>query len=174
VLGAFLARVTGRTVADYMREKLTIPLGFEHEGAWVTDADGVEMSFGGLNLTARDYARLGELYRNEGVWAGTPVVPASWVKDSVTIDADIRRPGRPIVGGHPIDIGYGYQWWVPEGDQGDFAALGVYNQLIYVLPAAGCVIVKLSANRRYGTSTLESVNRDVENVAFLRAIARSL
>jgi hypothetical protein len=32
--------------------------------------------------------------------------------------------------------------------------------------------VKLSANRRYGTTTDESTNRDLENVAFLRAIAR--
>ena len=42
----------------------------------------------------------------------------------------------------------------------------------YVDPASNTTIVKLSANRRYGTTTDESTNRDLENVAFLRAIAR--
>ena len=31
-------------------------------------------------------------------------------------------------------IGYGYQWWIPEGDQGEFMAIGVYGQWIYVNP----------------------------------------
>ncbi|MDQ1594382.1 MAG: hypothetical protein QOH40_938, partial [Arthrobacter pascens] len=52
--------------------------------------------------------------------------------------------------------------------------IGVYNQLIYVLPEARAVIVKLSANRKYGTSPDEATNQDVENVACLRAIAESL
>jgi hypothetical protein len=44
---------------------------------------------------------------------------------------------------------------------------------VYVNPETATTIVKLSANRRYGTSTAESANRDVENVEFLRAIASS-
>ena len=58
------------------------------------------------------------------------------------------------------------------GDEGDYAAIGVYNQFVYVDPASNTTIVKLSANRRYGTSSEESTNREMETVAFLRAIAQ--
>lgn len=171
VLGALLTRATGRTVADYMREKLVEPLGFESPGYWITDVRGTEMSYGGLNLTARDFARLGELYRNGGTWHGRRIVSEEWIRASTRVDDPIREPGKPIVGDHPIDLGYGYQWWIPPGGRGDFSAIGVLNQLVYVDPASRTTIVKLSANRKYGTSSSESTNRDLENVAFLRAIA---
>jgi len=81
---------------------------------------------------------------------------------------------RGVVSDHEWDLGYGYQWWLPEMDEGEFSAIGIYNQLVYVHRPTRAVIVKLSANRTYGTSTEEHANRDLENVAFLRAFARSL
>lgn len=174
VLGALLARATGRSVADYMREKLVEPLGFESPGFWITDLRGTEMSYGGLNLTARDFAKLGELYRNGGMWEGRRIVSEDWVRRSTRVDSPIREPGRTIVGDHPVDLGYGYQWWLPAGPRGDFCALGVLNQLIYVDPRTSTTIVKLSANRNYGTSNDEATGRDMENIEFLRAIAMHL
>ncbi len=38
------------------------------------------MAFGGLTATARDYAKLGELYRNGGNWHGRQIVPQEWVE----------------------------------------------------------------------------------------------
>jgi CubicO group peptidase (beta-lactamase class C family) len=174
ILGALIAHATGRTVSDYMAEKLVEPLGFETPSYWLTDMRGTEMSYAGLNLTARDYARLGELYRNDGMWRGRRIIDQQWVRSSTTIDSPRREAGRPIVGGHEIDLGYGYQWWIPAGHHGDYCAVGVLNQLIYVDPDTRTTIVKLSANRAYGTSDDESTNRDIENVAFLRAIAQSV
>ncbi|MET8427633.1 serine hydrolase [Nocardia sp. NPDC004860] len=173
ILGALIAHATGKSVTEYMKNKLVDPLGFESAGYWITDALGTEMTYAGLNLTARDFAKLGELYRNNGVWQGTQIVSAQWVKDSTTIDSPIRQPGRPLVGDHEFDLGYGYQWWIPAGDRGDYSAIGVLNQLVYIDPATNTVIVKLSANRKYGVANLESTNRDSENVEFLRAIAQA-
>jgi len=170
-LGALLAAATGRPVSEYMWEKLCEPLGMESPGYWVADSTGTEMAFAGLNLTARDFARIGELYRNGGVWQGKQVVPAQWVRDSVTVAAEHLQPGRPWVGGHTFDLGYGYQWWLPDGDRGEFSAIGVYNQFVYVDPASRTTIVKLSANPRYGASEEEADNRENETVAFLRAVA---
>jgi CubicO group peptidase (beta-lactamase class C family) len=89
----------------------------------------------------------------------------------LTADAGHLRPGQPIVGSHRFELGYGYQWWLPAGDSGEFSAIGVYNQFVFVDPANEAVIVKLSANRAYGTTDDESSNRDHETVSFLRAIA---
>ena len=46
-------------------------------------------------------------------------------------------------------FGYGYQWWIPESEEGEFLAQGVYNQYVYVNPTTRTVIVKHSANPGY-------------------------
>lgn len=173
-LGHMLIAATGRTITDYMQEKLFTPLGMEAPGYWLLDRDGVEMAFGGLNLTARDYAKLGELYRKGGNWNGRQLVPAQWVASSTSRPERHLQTGRVTVGGHVFPLGYAYQWWVPEGDRGEYSAIGVYNQFVYVDPVAGATVVKLSANRRYGLSTEESDNREGETVAFIRAVIAAL
>lgn len=172
-LGAVLVRATGRSLADYMQEKICEPLGFEDESYWLVDPTGREMAFGGLNVTARDFAKLGELYRQGGRWQGAQIIPQDWVAASVRADAPHLQPGQPILADHALALGYGYQWWLPDGDRGEFSAMGIYNQLVYVDPSRGVVIVKLSANPAYGTSMDERTNRENETIALLRAISAS-
>ncbi|MEO2167183.1 MAG: serine hydrolase, partial [bacterium] len=71
-------------------------------------------------------------------------------------------------------LGYGYQWWVPEGDEGEYSAIGVYNQFIYVNPARRLVIVKLSANSDYATAEDGSADKEFETIELFRTIGRHL
>lgn len=171
ILGALVRAVTGESLAHYMHKKLVEPLGFESAGYWSTDLLGVEMAYAGLNLVARDYARLGECYRNGGRFNGVQVVPEEWVQDSVNFDSPVRAPERTNADGSSTALGYGYQWWIPAGTDGEFMAIGVLNQFIYVNPARRVTIVKLSANRMYGTAATEEANRGGATLEFLRAIA---
>lgn len=171
-LGMLLVATTGRPIADYMTDELCQPLGLESPGSWIVDGTGMEMALGGLNLTARDFAKIGELYRNQGVWGDSQIVPQSWVAASVRADEAHLQAGKVVVGGHVFPFGYGYQWWIPDGDIGEFSAIGVYNQFVYVDPLREVVIVKLSANRAYGTTPDEAENREEQTLAFLRATAR--
>ncbi|HBM89287.1 MAG TPA: serine hydrolase, partial [Rhodobiaceae bacterium] len=172
VLGLLLTRATGRTVTDYMTEKLWTPLGMESDAYWLIDSENMEMVFGGLNATARDYAKLGELYRLGGKWNGEQIVPADWVSASVTPDAPHLTPEAKA--DDPFPVGYGYQWWVPASTEGEYSAIGVYNQFIYVNPTRNLVIVKLSANSDYATSLDESAYREMETFEMFRAIADQL
>ncbi len=156
-----------------MQEKLVEPLGFSSPAYWLVDSTGMEVAFAGLVMTARDYAKFGELYRNGGRCRGEQLVPQSWIGASLTSDADHLQPGRPVVGSHALGPGYGFQWWLPASDSGEFTAIGVYNQFVYVSPAKKTVVVKLSANRMYGTSDDESTNRELETIALLRAVIDS-
>eukprot|EP00439_Symbiodinium_sp_Y106_P088809 s1_g1345.t1 len=174
VLGMLLVGATGRTIADYMEEKLWKPLGMESDAYWLVDSEGMEMAFGGLNATARDYAKLGELYRLGGVWNGEQIIPAEWVTASVTPDAPHLLPETKVAQGDFFPVGYGYQWWLPASTEGEYSAIGVYNQFIFVNPTKGTVIVKLSANSDYATSLDESVYREMETFEFFRAINASL
>lgn len=169
VLGALLVRATGRTITDYMQEKIWTPIGAESEAFWLIDSDGMEMAFAGFNATARDYAKLGELFRNGGNWQGKQIVPADWARASVTPDAPHLQPG--IAEDTHLPVGYGYQWWVMDGDEGEYSGIGVYNQFVYVNPTDNVVIVKLSAMSDYGKDLEESSYREYETIHLFRAIA---
>ncbi|BCD89071.1 hypothetical protein PSm6_54780 [Pseudomonas solani] len=148
-----------------------VPLGAECDGQWLTDNDGAEIAFGGLNLCLRDYARFGLLYLHEGRnLAGEQIVPRQWVQQSVTPAKDFLRPGRYKEQGQP-NLGYGYQWWVPQGDEGEYMAVGVYGQFIYVNPTRRVVIAKTSAYARYNE---DGTRMEYESLEAFRAIARNL
>jgi len=168
-LGMLVDRATGKTITNYMTEMLWHPMGASNEGYWLLDSEGMEMAFAGLNITARDYAKFGELYRLDGRLNGQQIVPKSWVKDSITPDGPHLTPGNNPLSDYPL--GYGYQWWVPGGDKGEFMAIGVYNQMIYVAPESNMVIVKLSANSSYGTDEDTDMASELETIEFFRAIA---
>jgi len=171
-LGLLIAEATNRSLTEYMQEKLFQPLGIEYAAHWITDVHGREMAYAGLLMTAVDFAKLGELYRLQGVWQGKQLVPADYVSASTQATSPHTQPSQPFVGGHAFGPGYGYQWWIPGVEENTFAAIGVYNQFIFVDPDRETVIVKLSANPAYGTSDKEEDNKDNENLAALLAISK--
>ena len=167
VLGMLLREATRTSVTKYMEEMLWHPMGAQDSGYWILDSKNMEMAYAGFNATARDYAKLGELYRLGGKINGKQIIPSDWVKASVKPDAPHLMPGDNPLSDFPL--GYGYQWWVPDLS-GDFSAIGVYNQFIYVSPKSNMVIVKLSANSIYGTSEALSTLSELEAIEFFKAI----
>jgi CubicO group peptidase (beta-lactamase class C family) len=131
LLGILLVRVTGESITDYMTKKLWHPLGMESPGKWVLDEQGFEMTMGGLSASARDYAKLGLLYLNEGRRGDQQILPAPG-----------DNPASSSVSG------YQYQWWTPRNRDGDYLARGIWGQNIYVHPDNGVVIVKLAADQK--------------------------
>ncbi|NSY41215.1 serine hydrolase [Leisingera sp. ANG59] len=152
VLGCIVERVTGRTGADYMAEKLWKPMGAESDAYWIMDGPedvGREFFGAGLAATARDHARFGQMFLQGGMANGEQVVPADWVREATVADEGYEpvEPGAPI--------GYQYQWWTDAGSD-VYMALGLHHQFIRVDPANNIVIVKISY-------TEEPVGRDQEN-----------
>ena len=171
VLGMLLERVTGTTLAQYMQEKLWGPIGATKDAYWLTDDHGMAFASGGLNATARDFARIGELYRKGGRWGRRQVIPKAWIKASLTPDAPHLMRGMRA--NSDSSMGYGYQWWLPGfGDTQDYAAIGVYNQYIYVNPRDRTVIVKLSANSNYGRTNDDRSWRSHDHIALFRTLAK--
>ena len=170
VLGMVVRNATERSLTDYIREKLWEPLGMEADGFWIVDTKGAEFAGGGLNAVLRDYAKLGLLYLNGGVFDGAQIVPASWVRDSTTPDAPHVMPG--VRASADLPWGYGYQWWVPN-DSGAYCAIGIYGQFIYVDPKARVVIAKTSAFRDYGRSLKPEHYLTANQIVLFRAIAAS-
>jgi CubicO group peptidase (beta-lactamase class C family) len=140
VIGMVVRGATGQSVADLLSEKIIVPMGLELEPYYLTDGAGVAFVLGGLNLTTRDYARMGQMFLQDGRYNGKQIVPADWVDASTRATAP-TKPGA---------IGYGYQWWIPkDAVAGEFMARGVYGQYIYVNRDAGVVIATNAADRRF-------------------------
>lgn len=163
ILGQVIKNATGRGLAEYMEEKLWSKLGADHDAYWTLSND-TELAMGELSVSLRDYARFARLYLNDGNWEGEQILTEKWVKDSLDVSAEYSRPGA---NNDPYnEIGYGYQWWVPEGTQNEFMAIGVYGQWIYVNPSKQVIIVKTSADPNF-----TSKNYEPKHVEFFRAIA---
>lgn len=160
VVAMALRGATGRSLTDLMTEKIIQPLGLERTPAYVTDGEGTAFALGGLNLTTRDYARFGQMILQGGQWQGRQIVPADWIAEST-------RASAPTEAGR---IGYGYQWWIPDGSPpGTYMARGIYGQYIWIDEAAEVVIVTTAADRSFRA---EGVSE--RNVAIFRQITESL
>src|SRR2546421_4323209 len=90
VLGLVLKGAIGRTVSDYLQEKIWQPIGAEADATWLIDASGQEATYCCLNAVLRDYARLGLLLAHDGDWRGRQIIPAAWVQDATSV-----RPDQP-------------------------------------------------------------------------------
>ncbi|TLX70036.1 serine hydrolase [Pseudomonas nicosulfuronedens] len=171
VLSMVLKGATGKSPSQYMSEKLWSRLGAECDGLWLTDGTGTELAFGGVNLCLRDFARLGLLYLHQGrSQSGEAIVSPNWVQASTHPRDAHLQPGRTQEEGEP-NLGYGYQWWIPKSNEGEFMAIGVYGQFVYVNPKRRVVIAKSSA---YANYNVDGIRMEHESLAAFRTIAHQL
>jgi len=154
-LGWLVSRVTGKTMSDYLSEKMWKPLGMEANANWATDGRGPaanETAFCCVNATLRDYARFGLLMAQDGVWQGRRLLPEGWVAEATRSDMPQVQPGKLYDG---YDMGYQYQWWTFPGEDHAFTAEGINGQFIYVNPAEKVVIVVTNVWKDWWIEDLE-------------------
>jgi CubicO group peptidase (beta-lactamase class C family) len=141
-LGIIVDRTCGMNLKAYAEEHLFSPLDVK-SGEWGQDAEGHNNGCGDLHLSARDAAKFGLLYLNDGVYKGNQVIPADWVQDSLQTysvnEAFVNKVGQFR------DIGYGYQWWsATTGEHHVNFAWGHGGQLIVLVDEFDMVIVTTS------------------------------
>ena len=139
VLGLVLRAAIQRPIADYLSEKIWIPMGAEADASWLIDRGGYEAAYCCMNATLRDWGRLGMLLANYGALDGRQIITADWVRAATHPDSHHLRAGQATAYN-----GYGYQTWLVNND-GRFALLGVRGQAVFVDPKTKVVIVHTSA-----------------------------
>lgn len=131
VLSAALTEATGVSVCEFAHRFLFEPLGIEVE-FWGLDPQGYFTGGHSVSMTARELARFGQLYLNEGRWGGEQIVPGWWVAASTSPQVDIGNNYA----------GYGYYWWLNRIAGYDmYSALGAGGQILHVIPALEVVLV---------------------------------
>lgn len=138
LIGVLVSSATGKTLSDYLSEKVWKPFGMEQDAVWMLGATGHEISGCCMSASLKDYARFGLFILGGGVAGGEKILPDDWLAAATTKQADIGFPGR----------GYGYQWWT--NDDGSFAAQGIFGQGIFIDPKRKLVI---ASNGNWPTAT---------------------
>ena len=152
-LGWVIARVTGRSVATLLSERIWRHLGAEQDAYFSVDSVGTPFAGGGLNTGLRDLARFGEMIRKGGRLHGRQIVPQAVVDD-------IRAGGDPdkfAKAGYRLLEGWSYRnmWWVTHNEHGAFAARVVHGQTVYIDPAAEMVIARYASHPVAGNAAID-------------------
>lgn len=127
------------------------------------DWNGDFISSSQVWATGRDLARIGQLYLQDGMWAGERLLPEGWV-EFVSTPAPAQPADAASRGG------YGAQFWlmnnVPGVPEGTFYAAGNRGQYIVILPALRTVVV------RQGYDTIGGARFDIER--FVLDVTRAI
>jgi len=144
LLAVIVARACDTDLESYGQEYLFSPIDAA-VGDWTTDADNYNWGWGEIYVTARDMAKFGSLYLNDGVYEGNRVLSADWVRESLQRYSEgINRTGEisSKLGRYFSDIGYGYQWWSATVGEHHFDyAAGHGGNLIVLLDELDMIIV---------------------------------
>ena len=144
---AFLVSSTMRKpVSEIATEMVWSKIGAEHRAFWTLDREGgTEKAFCCINATARDFARIGRIYKDFGMWDDERIVDSAYVAASISKQATINPDGSPCET-------YGYQWWLGEEKGMDFFFMrGIKGQYVLVVPEKDLIVVRMGRKRDNGT-----------------------
>ncbi|QDC02477.1 serine hydrolase [Mesorhizobium sp. 8] len=158
MLGIIVERASGQRVCDLMRERLWEPLGIRGTVAVTVDRRGYARTAGGVSISPRDLARVGEMMRQGGIAGGKRIVAESWIRDTTTAGSRDAWLVGDFVNLLP-EGRYRNKWY--QSGKGWFCGIGIHGQWVVVDPATETVVVKMA-------SQPEPVDDDMdrENVAF--------
>lgn len=160
VLTNYLSRLAvercGEDYHAFPRRNLFDKLGMR-DVVMETDPYGNFLTQGYEFLSARDWARLGNLYLQDGVWNGERILPEGWVEYASMLAPAWVADGRLTYGGSFFWVNGNGSWPVPESA---FRMSGAGGQSAMIIPTHQLVVVRLKKYR--GTGGGEALDRALE------------
>ncbi len=143
LLAMCVEKATGKYLSDYVSDSFWKPMGAENEALWQLDEaeSGIEKAYCCIASNARDFARFGKLYKQNGKWNGTQVLDSAFIAKSL----------QPRF---PVSPEYGYGWWLHtiKGKK-LFYMRGHLGQFVIVIPEDDLIIVRLGHLKGVQTTT---------------------
>lgn len=142
-LGTIYEQLTESKIHADFKSLIADPIGMQDfqvsDGKYVTGDASIHPAYP-FRMTARDLARVGQLFLNMGKWEDQQIIPESWVEETLTCYSDAGTRG-----------GYGYMWWLERDGgrhlpgisvpQGSYSARGARGHYILVIPSMELVVV---------------------------------
>ena len=143
LLAMCVEKATGEYLSNYVSKNFWQPMGAENEALWQLDhePDGIEKAFCCISSNARDFARFGKLYKQNGKWNGKQILDSTFVKKCIT----------PKFKDAPE---YGYGWWLHNINGKELYYMrGHLGQFVIVIPEDDLIIVRLGHLKGLQTAT---------------------
>lgn len=157
LLGFALRKSLNQKIAEYASEKLWQPLGMEENAQWNTDDFAMEKTFCCINATSRDFAKLGQLFLNEGSFNGKEIIKSSLVEE-------MRTPTKLSKGAYGMGL-----WINNDAEIKHYYFRGLYGQYIIIVPEKNMVIVRTGMNKN---ENLDAKGRPKEVEKYVQEAAR--
>ncbi len=147
LLAWIIERASGRRYADLISAHLWQPLGAERSAYITVDRLGAPRAAGGMCVTARDLARVGQLLAQDGRRSEAQIVPEAWVQDIATKGSRQAWDDGSFAEDFPgFPIRYRSKWYVLDGDAPVIFAIGIHGQHLFVDRKNEIVIAKMSSH----------------------------
>lgn len=151
MLGFAIRKSLHKTLADYASEKLWKPLGMEQNASWSTDDFGMEKAFCCIHSTSRDFAKLGQLFLNDGKFQEMQILETSFIEK-------MRTPTKLSNGIYGMGL-----WINNDSALKHYYFQGLYGQYIIIVPEKNLVIVRTGTNK----NNVKDAKGRSKQVAFL-------
>lgn len=156
LVGILIQEATGKSLAEYLSEKIWKPFGMENCAYWLADeCSNLNIGGSGLSASLRDFARLGTLMLRENQSNVNNIISKEWLKNATSILYEVNEQGG----------GYGYLWW--RFKDGSYAAFGIFGQMLYIDPSKNLVIAQIAAWPNASSKELTKRRQD-----FINAVQR--
>lgn len=130
LLGFAVKKAVGQSLASYLSEKFWIPMGMEQNATWSTDESGMEKTYCCIHSNARDFAKLGQLFLDNGKVNGKQILNPDFM--------DLMKTPTK----HSEEI-YGMGFWINNDNPiKHYYFLGLQGQYIIMVPEHDMVIVR--------------------------------
>ena len=164
-----ITRIADEPIVNLFKRKVADPIGM-NSAKWDWKdfgvIDGIVVNGGSGNhnrhitISARESARFGHLFLNNGNWNGVGIISSDWVREATSVQVP-----RTIQLGDPINSPiegrgvYGYNWWVngikpdgkrkwPNAPSDTYSASGYNNNDMFIIPEWNMVIVRLGLDQK--------------------------
>ncbi|MEC8324183.1 MAG: serine hydrolase [Bacteroidota bacterium] len=137
LLAMVIEKATGKKLYDYLSKSLWIPLESENDALWQVDSESNDLvkAYCCIASTAKDFARLGKLYKDFGRWKGAQILDSAFVAKSI----------KPRFKDSP-QYGYGF-WLKAQNDKSFFMMEGHLGQCVVVSPSDNLIVVRLGRGK---------------------------
>ncbi len=158
LLGFALRKSLDKTIAEYASETLWQPLGMEQNADWNTDDFGMEKTFCCINSNSRDFAKLGQLFLNNGEFNGKQILNQQFINK-------MRTPTQLSEGAYGMGL-----WINNDAPIKHYYFRGLYGQYIIVIPEKDMVIVRTGMDKR---ETFDDKGRPVQVTLYVNEVAKN-
>jgi CubicO group peptidase (beta-lactamase class C family) len=141
LLSPILDKAAGEPIQEYARKRFFEPLGMS-ETRLHLDAKKHAWTYADMETSARDFARIGLLMLNGGVWNKRRIVSSKWIEQSTAPSQNLNPD-------------YGLLWWLYKNPAG-YGAQGHLDTNLYVFPRHELIIVRMQSKPTAGQTSYEN------------------